>query len=177
MGAIHQPDQSLHQVVHVAEGPRLGAGAVERQRLAAQGLDDEIADHPAVIGQHAGPVGVEDAHDANLHAMHALVVKAEGFGHPLALVVAGADAMGVDVAAIALGLGMDLRIAVDLGRAGEQQPRPNPAGQAQHVVGADEAGLGRFDRVVLVVHRRGGAGQVPDAVHLQADRLGHVVAD
>ena len=109
--------------------------------------------------------------------MHALVVKAEGFGHPFALVVAGADAMGVDVAAIALGLGMDLGIAVDLGRAGEQQPRPDPAGQAQHVVGADEAGFGRFDRVVLVVHRRGRAGQVPDAVHLQADRLGHVVAD
>ena len=72
---------------------------------------------------------------------------------------------------------MHLGVAVHLGGAGQQQAGPDAAGQAEHVVGAQEAGFGRLDRVVLVVHRRGGAGQVPDAIHLQADRFGHIVAD
>ena len=72
---------------------------------------------------------------------------------------------------------MHLGIAIDLAGAGEQQAGADTARQAEHVVGAQEAGFGRFDGVVLVMHRRGGTGQVPNTVHLELDRLGHVVTD
>ena len=38
------------------------------------------------------------------------------------------------------------------------------------------AGLGRLHRVVLVVHRRGRAGEVVDLVDLDIEREGYVVA-
>jgi len=40
-----------------------------------------------------------------------------------------------------------------------------------------KAGFRRFDRIELVVNRGGGAGQMPNAIHLKLDRLGDVVAD
>ena len=61
--------------------------------------------------------------------------------------------------------------------ASQQQPGPHPPGQAQHVVSAQVAGFGSFDRVELVVDRGGRASQMPDPIHLELDRLGHVVAD
>jgi hypothetical protein len=38
------------------------------------------------------------------------------------------------------------------------------------------AGLGGLHRIVLVVHRRGRAGQVVDRVHFHIEREGHIVA-
>ncbi len=38
-------------------------------------------------------------------------------------------------------------------------------------------GLDRLDRVVLIVRRRGGAGEVVDLIDLEFERLGHIVAD
>ena len=177
MAAVHQPDHALHQIGHVAEGAGLTAVAVEGEGFAAQGLHDEVAHHPAVIGQHARPVGVEDAHHADLRAVHALVVEAEGFGDALAFVVAAADADGIDAAPIALWLGMHLGVAVDLTGGGHQQPGTHAPGQTQHVVGAKETGFGGLDRVELVVHGGSRAGQVPDPVNFQPDRLGDVVAN
>ena len=37
------------------------------------------------------------------------------------------------------------------------------------------AGLGRLHRIVLVMHRRGRAGQIVDLVDLHIERKGHVV--
>ena len=54
----------------------LAAVAVKGDRLTAQGLHDEIAHHTTIVGQHARAVGVEDAGDADLAAMHALVIEA-----------------------------------------------------------------------------------------------------
>ena len=68
-------------------------------------------------------------------------------------------------------------VAVDLAGRGLQDPAPCSAlGQAQHVDGAVHAGLGRLHRVVLVVDRRGRAGEVVDLVDLDIEREGHVVA-
>ena len=53
---------------------------------------------------------------------------------------------------------------------------PHALGEAQHVDGAVHAGLGRLHRVVLVVDRRGRAGEVVDLVDLDVEREGHVVA-
>ena len=109
--------------------------------------------------------------------MHALVVETEGFGDALALVVAGANADRVHTTPVALRLGMHLRIAIHLAGGSQQQPRPHPPRQTEHVVGAQETGLGGFDRIELIVNRRGRAGQMPDAIHLQPDGIGDVVAD
>ena len=49
---VHQADQAVHQVVHVAEGAGLLAGAVQRQLLPAERLDDEVGDHPPVVLRH-----------------------------------------------------------------------------------------------------------------------------
>ena len=72
---------------------------------------------------------------------------------------------------------VDLRIAVDLTRAGEQQPRSHPPRQAQHVVRAEKAGFGGLDRVELVVNRRSRASEMPDPIHLELDRFCDVVTD
>ena len=40
-----------------------------------------------------------------------------------------------------------------------------------------DAGLGRLHRVVLVMHRRGRAGQIVDLVDLDVERERHVVPD
>lgn len=175
--AVHQLDHALHQIIDVAEGTGLGAIAIDGKGFSAQGLNDEVAHHPAIVGEHAGPVGVEDAGDADLNAMDPMEIEAEGFSDALALDVAGADAVGVGRTSVALRLGVHLGIAADLTGGGEQQARADAAGEAEHVGGAQEAGLGGLDGVVLTVHEGGGAGQVPDAVDLKANRFGDVVAD
>ena len=40
-----------------------------------------------------------------------------------------------------------------------------------------KTGFGGFDRIELVVHRRGRTGQVPNTIYLQLDRLSNVVPD
>src|SRR5207248_8069138 len=51
-------------VVHVAEGARLCAVAVDRQRLAFDRLDKEVRNDTTVGGTETRTVSVEDAHDA-----------------------------------------------------------------------------------------------------------------
>ena len=72
---------------------------------------------------------------------------------------------------------MHLGIAVHLTGAGQQQTSPHPSGQTQHVVRAQKAGFCRFNRIALVMNRGCGAGEMPDPIHLQLDRLGHVMTD
>ena len=173
----HQPDQSIDQLVHIAEGAGLLAGAVERQLLSPQRLHDEVGDHPPVVLRHAGPVGVEDPGDADIDPVLAVIVHHQRLGDALALVVAGAGADGVDIAPVALRLRMDGR---DLRRPRRSRPGesgPEPLGQHQHVDGAQHVRLDGLDRVVLVVNGRGGAGQVVDLVDLEEERLGDVVPD
>ena len=69
-----------------------------------------------------------------------------------------------------------MRIAIHLAGRGLEDPRIQPLRQAQHVDGAMHAGLGGLHRVVLVVDRRGRAGEVVDLVDFHIQREGHVVA-
>ena len=71
---------------------------------------------------------------------------------------------------------MHRRIAVDLAGRGLEDLGARALGQAQHVDGAVHAGLGRLHRIVLVVDRRGGAGEIVDLVDLDIERECHVVA-
>jgi hypothetical protein len=62
------------------------------------------------------------------------------------------------------------RVAVDLAGRGLQDLARRPLGEAEHVDRAVHAGLGRLHRVVLVVDRRGRAGEVVDLVDLDVER-------
>ena len=96
-----------------------------------------------------------------------------GSQRALALVITTADADRVHTTAVAFRLGMHLGIAIDLTGARHQQARstrpPDPACCRYR-----EAGFGSLHRVELIVHRRGRAGQMPDPIHFQLDRLGDV---
>lgn len=48
-------------------------------------------------------------------------------------------------------------------------------GEPQHVDGSDDAGLNGLDRIVLVVNRRRGTGQIIDLINFEQDRFNHVV--
>ena len=172
---VHQANQAGYEVVDVAEGAGLPAVAVDRDVLVPQRLDDEVRDHPAVVGMHPGAVGVEDAGDLDPQPVLSPVVEEQRFGAALSLVVAGARPDRIDVAPIGFGLRVDRRIAVDLGRRGLQDARFDPLGEAQHVDRADDAGLRGLHGIVLVMDRGGGAGEVEDAVDLDEQRQADVV--
>ena len=173
----HQSNQALHQVGDVAERPCLVAPTVDGEGLRGQGLHDEVAHHPPVVGHHPRPVGVEDAGHPDGEVVLTPVVEEEGLGATLALVVAGARADRVDVAPVRLALGLDCGIAVDLAGRRLEDADSQPLGQTQHVDGAVDAGLGRLDGVELVVDGRGRAGQVVDLVHLDVQGEGDIVAN
>ena len=111
---FHHADDALDQVVAIAERAGLPAVAEDGDVLAGQGLADEVRDDAAVEGVHPRAVGVEDPHDADVDAVHAVVVHEQRFGRPLAFVVAGPGADRVDAAAIGFRLRMDVGVAVDL---------------------------------------------------------------
>ena len=90
--------QPAHLVVDVAEAPGLAPVAVDGERLAPHGLDEEVGDHPAVVGPQSRAVGVEDAGDADVGPAGPVVGHGERLGEPLGLVVDAAGPDRVDVA-------------------------------------------------------------------------------
>ena len=128
-------------------------------------------------GVHPGAVGVEDARHADIDAMLAVVVEKQRLGAALAFVVAGAGADRVHIAPVVLLLRVGQRVAIYLAGRGLEDARAAAPGEIEHVDRAVHGGLHGLHGVVLVVHRARRAGEVEDAVHLQAQRLRHVVAD
>ena len=102
----------------------------------------------AVVEAHARAVGVEDADDARLDLVFAVIGHRHRLGEALGLVVTAARADGVDVAPVFLGLRMDERVAVNFRGRGEQEARAFFLGQAQRLVRAERADLQRLDREV-----------------------------
>jgi hypothetical protein len=105
VGPVHHAHDAVDQVVDVAERAVWLPSPKMRDVLVSQRLADEVGDDASVERVHARAVGVEDAHDADVHLVHAVVVEEERLGGALALVVAGAGADGVHVAAVGLGCG------------------------------------------------------------------------
>ena len=160
-----------------AERARLGAVAEHGDRAVLERLAHEGRDRAAVVRAHARAVGVEDADDRRVHALLAVVGHRERLGVALGLVVDAARADRVDVAPVALGLRVDLRVAVDLGGRGGQEAGAVELGQAERVVRAVGADLERVQRQPQVVDRRGGRGEVVDEVDrlLDEERLDDVL--
>src|SRR6185312_2771963 len=140
----HEFADAFDQVVHVAERARLRAVAVNRERLVAQRLHDEIGDDAAIVQLHLRPEGVEDARDLDLHAVHALEVEKRRFRGALAFVVAGARTDRRNGAAVVLALRVHFRLAVHLAGRGLEDARFVQHRLAQHVertIGAGAQGL------------------------------------
>ena len=172
LAARRQEVEPANEVVHVAEGAGLRAVPKDRQRLVLECLAHERRNRAPVVRTHARAVGVEDPHDAGVHALLAVISHRQRFGVALRLVVDAARANRVHVAPVGLRLGMHLRIAVHLARRGEQEARALDLRQAEHVVGSIGAHLERVEREAQVVDRAGGAGQVEDEVHRLVDEPG-----
>ena len=71
---------------------------------------------------------------------------------------------------------MDFRVAIDLRGRGLEDLGLHTLGQAKHVDGAMDAGLGRLHRIELVMDRRSGARQIVDLIDLDIERERHIVA-
>src|SRR5262245_25397832 len=97
-------EETAHQVVDVAEAPRLRAVAEDRERLARERLAQEGRDRAPVVRAHPRPVRVEDAHDRRVDALLAVIGHREGLGVALRFVVHTARPDGVDVAPVRLRL-------------------------------------------------------------------------
>src|SRR5947209_2703161 len=99
-----------------------------------------------------------------------LVIEEQRLGAALAFIVAGPRPDGIDLAAVGLRLRMHFWIAVDLAGRRLEDLHTQPLGQAEHVDGADHAGLRRLDGIVLVVDRRRRTGEIVDLVNFYVER-------
>lgn len=174
--SIHQADKGLDEVIDIAERTGLQALSVDGYGHVLQGLDNEIRDDPAVVRMHARPVGIEDPPDFNAQVVLPVIVEKEGFGAALAFIVTRTGPGRIDVAPVALRLRMDIGIAVHLARRGLENLGPYPFCQTQHIDGTMHTGLGGLYRVMLIMDRRGRAGQIVDLIDLNIEREGDVVA-
>ena len=161
--------EAADQIVDVAEASRLRAVAEHGQRLVRERLANEGRNRAPVVRAHARPVGVEDPDDARVDALLAVVGHRQRLGVALRLVVDAARADRVHVPPVGLRLRVDQRVAVDLARRGEQEPRALPLREAERVVRAVRADLQRLQRQPQVVDRARGAREVVDEVDRALD--------
>ena len=136
---VEQGQQAPDLVVDEAQAPGLAAVPVDGQGLAPQGLHDEVGHDPAVARREPGAVGVEDPGDAHVHPVGAVHGHGQALGEPLGLVVDAARAGRVDVAPVALDLGVHLGVPVDLAGARHEEAgavRPGQLEQAPRALAA-----------------------------------------
>src|SRR5215210_923656 len=101
-----------------------------------------------------------------------MVGHGQGLGVALGLVVDAPYARGADVAAVVLVLGVDERVAVDLGGGGEHEAGAPLEREVQSVVGAYRAGLEYLDGDAPEVLRARGGGEVVDLLQRAFDSEG-----
>ena len=111
-----------------------------------------------------------------IRARLAVIIEEQGFGAAFAFIITGARADRIDMAPVVLGLRMDGRVAIDFAGRGLQDFRLQALGEAQHVDGAMNGGLRGLNRIVLVLDRRGRAGEIVDFVDFDEQRESHVMA-
>lgn len=173
---VHETQETLHKIAHEAEAARLGSIAVDGDRLALQGLHDEVGDDASIGRMHPWSIGIEDADNLDVEPKLAMIIKEQCFCAAFTLIIAGADADRIDVAPIGFDLWMNRRITIDLTSRGLEDPALQPFRQTQHVDRAVNRRLCRLHRIMLVVDRRSRAGEIEDLVNFDEERKAHVVA-
>ena len=94
------------------------------------------------------------------HPVRPVVGHGERLGETLRLVVAPAGSDRVDVAPVVLGLRMDQWIAITLAGRGEEKAAFFSRARPQGVVRPERPDLERLDRILEVVDRAGGRGEM-----------------
>ena len=112
--AQQQAVNTFHQVVDVAETPRLAAVAKDREVLAAQGLTDERREDAAVVEPHSWSVGIENPHNAGFKAMVGMVGHRHRLLKTLGFVVHAAGTNWVYIAPVVFGLRVHQGVSVNL---------------------------------------------------------------
>ena len=108
---------------------------------------------------------------AGVDALLAVVGHRQRLGVALGLVVDAARADRVHVPPVGLRLRMHLRVAVDLGRRGEQEARAMLLGEPERVVRPVAADLQRVQRQAQIVDRGRRRREVVDEVHRLVDEV------
>src|ERR1700733_762994 len=157
-------DEAVDFVADVAEAASLAAVAVDGEVFAAQSLLHEIRHHAAVIQLQAGSVRVEDAHDARIDLVIAVIGHGYGLGEALGFVVDGTRADRIHVAPIGFFLGMFQRIAVALGGGRDEILRVVFERDVEGVKSSEGSDFQSGNSVDGVIHRAGGAGEVENEV-------------
>jgi hypothetical protein len=104
-----------------------------------------------------------------------VVIKKQRLGAALSLIVTSAQADEVDVPLICLGLRMHGRVPVNLAGGSLQDSCASLARKVEHVDRAQHIGANRAHGIGLVLHRRGGAGEIVDLIDVDRERSGHVM--
>ncbi len=97
---------------------------------------------------------VEEPRDAHVESVYAVIGHRESFGKPFGLVVDAANPDRIHVTPVRLGLRMHLRVAVDLGRRGEEELGAVRRGQPERLVRTERTDLEDLDRKALEVGGR-----------------------
>ena len=112
---------------------------------------------------------VEDPHDPGIDFVRPVVSHRKCFGAPLGFVVAAARPDRIHVAPVTLGLRMDQRVPIDLGRRRQEKRRVLRPREAEHVHRPECADLERVNRVGVVLGRRSRRCEVQDVTNVAAD--------
>ena len=118
---LAQPINAVNQVGNVAETSRLLAFAVNRDRLPAQCLIDEIRQRAAIIQPHAGPIRVENPHDMRIHFPVPVVGHRGGFGKAFRLVVNASWSNRIHFPPIRFALRGNVRITIAFAGGSQQE--------------------------------------------------------
>jgi hypothetical protein len=159
---VHEKDKTIDEVVNVLERSGLLAVTVNGHVLALESLDDEVGDNSAVVRVHTRTKGVENTGDSDIDTVLSHVTVGEGLSDTLALIVTGSGTDTVDVTPVVLSLGVLLGVTVHLRGGSDKEPCLGSLGETKHVERAHEGSLDGLDGVVLVVGRRGRAGEMVD---------------
>ena len=172
---MHHANQAFDQIVAITEGSRLQAVAKDGDVLVKQRLANEIRHDPPVEGMHSGSVRIEDAYDADIDSVHAMIVHEQRFCRSFSLIIAGSWTNRIDVPAVIFPLRMDLWVAVNLAGRCLQHAGTAPLTNPQGIDCSHHRRFDRLDRIELVVSRSGRAGEIVDLVNLQPDRDRHIM--
>ncbi len=126
--SIHHSNETIDHVLHITERSGLCPIPKDGNRLIPQGLHDEIANHPPIVGVHSGAVGVEDAYNPDVHIILSVIVEKQGFCTPFPFIITGPKPYGIHISPIRLILWMDCRVSVNFARGGLQNLGLHPFG-------------------------------------------------
>src|SRR3990172_2438991 len=98
---VHQLYEAFDYIIHVAETPCLCSIPINSKVFAPEGLNNKVADDPAVVRVHPRSIYIENTPDFYPDFMLPEIVEKKRLSTSFALIVAGAKSDGVHISPIA----------------------------------------------------------------------------